>query len=303
MGMTLVLPATAGQRIWVALAEDGEPYAEVAKALQSELGGGNEITVAKWQVMQEKGGDPPDVLVTVGVAALDGLLGEFSRNKQEWQRVPVLGLLVPQSIYEARRALSAVRLTAFSAVLIDQPAERKVALIKRALPDSTRVGLLLGQQTMAQLGELKRAAAAQKLTLTVSQEIDEAKDMSSALRGVLESSDVILAVPDAAVYYKLSIPYILLTSYRARVPLVAYSPALVRSGALLGLYSTPAQMASQAAVMIRSWQGSRRLPPAQAAQEFTVEINAKVARSLGIQIDDAADITRDLMRLAPESGR
>jgi ABC-type uncharacterized transport system substrate-binding protein len=81
------------------------------------------------------------------------------------------------------------------------------------------------------------------------------------------------------------------------VPLVAFSPAYVKAGAVLALYSTPAQVARRAAEMTRTWLAGRGLPPPQAPREFAVTANAKVAASLGLQLDEASLIAEDLRRL------
>jgi putative tryptophan/tyrosine transport system substrate-binding protein len=296
MSMTLALPAMAGSRIWVALGEGEEPYTEVAGKVQAELVAQNEVTIARWPILRDSPSGPPDLLVTVGVSALDGMLEVLGNRKDTWQKVPLLALLVPRVIAAARQAAPSLGQRAFSAIMLDQPLDRQLALIKRAMPDRTKVGILPGRQVRAQYGELQKAANTLQLRLTIGPEIDEAKDISAVLREVLESADLILALPDPDVYYKQSIQYILLTAYRARIPLVAYSQSFVRSGALLGLYSTPAQIAAQAAEMVHTWQSDRSLPPIQVPRYFTVDINAKVARSLNITLDDAAEITRDLMR-------
>lgn len=115
-----------------------------------------------------------------------------------------------------------------------------------------------------------------------------------ALKGVLETADVILSIPDPTVYHAGSLQNILLTTYRARVPLVAFSPAYVKAGAILAVYSTPAQVARQAAAMVRNWLASGSLPPVQMPAEFAVVANPKVAASLGIGLDDANEIAEDL---------
>jgi hypothetical protein len=295
--MTLVLPASAMPLIWVALSDESLSYLEAAAVLRDTLGDRATVKSGRWQTLRAEQTPPPDLLVTIGVEALDGMLERLAGEVAVWPQVPILAIMVPQVIFEARQATPGLGARALSAVVLDQPPERQLALIKRALPGRTRVGILPGSLTNPKLGALRKEAARQQLKLVVGPAVEEPKHISLSLKAVLEESDVILALPDPAVYYGSSLQYILLTTYRARVPLAAYSQAFVKSGAVLGLYSTPTQMALRATEMIHAWQGGRVLQPVQFPRGFIVETNPKVAASLGLSIDDASSITEDLRRL------
>ena len=301
IGMLVALEALAAPLVWIALAEAGGPYAEVATALRAELAQNATLVDATWQGLLDTGKTPPDLIVTVGVAALDGAMERLAQKEDTWARVPVLATLLPQAIFEARRASPVMVRRPFSAVVLDQPFERQLALIRRALPDRSPVGILPGPQTLPGLGAVQKAAGTQKLKLAVAPVITVSNGIYPALKAVLEEAQVILALPDPLVFNATSLQNILLTTYRARVPLVAFSAAHVKAGAVIGLYATPAQTARQAAEMVRSWLGTRNLPPFQSTREFTVAINTRVAASLGLSLEVAEQIAEDLRR--QEAGR
>jgi putative tryptophan/tyrosine transport system substrate-binding protein len=296
MSMTLVLPAAAEERLWVALAEEGGPYAEVAAELQQQLGGSLEVRVGRWQTLLEGRELPPDLLVTVGVAALDGFLDKSPTLGEAWSRVPLLATLIPQVVLDARQASPNLGKHPFSAVVLDQPLERVMALLKRAFPDRPRVGIVPGPYLQPRLDALQKTAAVQRLTLVIGPGVTTPDTIYPSLKTVLEESDLVLALPEPTVYNGTTLQHILLTSYRARLPLVAYSAAAVKAGAVLALYSTPTQIARRAIEMIQTWRAGRGLPPPQWPREFTVGSNAKVASSLGLTFDDPAQIEADLRR-------
>lgn len=289
LSMPLVLDAAAaGERIWVALAEQGGPYAEAAEALYGELGNSAKVSVADKRALFDQAGAPPDLLIAVGVGALDSALEQLAKKGAAWARVPVLAVLLPQAIVNARMATMGQR--PFSAALLDQPLQRQLALIKRALPDRQRVGIVPGTQTRLWLPSLRQAAGAAGLELFVAPEVTAQEEIYPALRTALEEADLILALPDPLVFNGATLKNILLTTYRARKPLVAFSASHVKSGAVLAVYSTPVQVARRAVEMVRTWQAERTLPPPQMPREFTVATNEKVATSLGLQLDDAATL-------------
>jgi signal transduction histidine kinase len=99
----------------------------------------------------------------------------------------------------------------------------------------------------------------------------------------LAEPGILLAVPDSTVYNNRTISNILLTAYHQRSPVVGFSPAYVKAGALLALYSTPAQVGQQAGEAARLGLATGSLPPPAAPRHFRISTNPYVARSLGIQ--------------------
>ncbi|MDO8959286.1 MAG: ABC transporter substrate binding protein [Rhodocyclaceae bacterium] len=295
--MTLVLPAAASQRVWVVVAEEGGVQAETAAVLQAGLDG-LELKVSRRQLPLQDSEEPPALIVTVGAAAFDETLGWLAGRPGAWERVPVLATLLPRAAYDARAARHAPGIAgqrALSAAVLDQPLARQLALLKRALPDRPRVGVLAGPQTQPLLPALEKAATARGLRL-VAAPVNAPDEIYPALKAVLESADVILALPEPTVYHSATLQNILLTTYRARVPLVAFSPAYVKAGAVLAVYATPTQVARRAIEMVRGWQAGRGLPPPQMSREFDVAVNTKVAASLGLSVDAGAAIAEDLRR-------
>lgn len=292
--MTLVYAQGAARTLWVVLPEEGGPYAESAAVLRAELADRVKLVVGTWPSAFAGQKAPPDLAVTIGLTTFQGTVAEFDRRGPEWRHVPVLATLLPRAGYEAQLQAMSKGGRQISAAVLDQPAQRQLTLISRALPDRRRIGVLASDQSRVLVRELQQAAAGQKFQLDAMGDVNAPETLFPALKRVLESADVVLAIPDSSVYHAGSLQNILLTTYRARVPLVAFSPAYVKAGAILAVYSTPAQVARQAAAMVRNWLASGSLPPVQMPAEFAVAANPKVAASLGIGLDDANEIAEDL---------
>lgn len=294
--LALSLPAAARDKIWVVMSGEGGVYAETATVLRHELERDVALKFGIPGSLLDTQEAPPTLIVTVGTAAFDTTHRWLSERYAIWGHVPVIATLLPRNAYDARVEEAGRSTRAMSAVLLDQPISRQMALIKRALPNWSRVGVLLGPQTRPQLPLLERQARQRDLRLVPSPSVDGLEQIYPALREVLQSADVLLALPDATLYNSSSLQNILLASYRARVPLVAFSPVHVKAGALMAVYTTPSQVARHAAGMVRSWLAGRSLPPAQVPREFDVVVNNHVANSLGLRIDEATQIADDLRR-------
>jgi ABC-type uncharacterized transport system substrate-binding protein len=126
--------------------------------------------------------------------------------------------------------------------------------------------------------------------------LNEGGLLINALHAALQDADVLLAVADGSVYNSNTVSNILLTSYRAKTPVVAFSPAYVKAGALLSVHTTPAQAGAQLATMAAHYLQTSGLWASQYPVDFIVTTNDYVARSLGLSLD-AKTLTERLRKL------
>ncbi len=210
--------------------------------------------------------------------------------------VPVLCALLPRASFERVLREAGRRAGAsFSALYLNQPLGRQLDLVRLALPQARRVGVLWGPDSQANEAQLQAAAQTRGMrVLGVPVRGDE--PVYNSLRKVLEESDLLLALADPQIYNSGSIQNILLASFRAQVPMLAFSPAYVRAGALMAVYSTPAQIGQQAGVLARGVLAGQPLGQPQHPLQFEVSVNEHVARSLGLKLN-AENLAEQLRRL------
>lgn len=284
--------ASAGATVVIVSSERSTAYVEAAQALIGELERGGlprpevlQLTVAEWAVAAPL---TPKLFVTLGAEAAQLLA------KAE-QRSPVLCTLLPRNSFERALRESGRKASAqFSALYLDQPLSRQLELIRLALPDARRVGVLWGPESQGQAATMKALALARGLEL-MEASVGRDESLFPHLKSVLQETDLLLAVPDPQLYNSSSIQNILLASFRARVPLVAFSPAYARAGALLALHVTPTQTGLQAATIARAvLQGKALSTTPVYSQDFSIAVNEHVARSLGLTLD--ADALRAQLR-------
>ncbi len=271
--------------VWIALSDAGGAHAEAAEALREGFErvqpGRVEWRVAHWSRFASPRPEPQWV-VAVGTAAQRGMQELFAGDVTP---PPLLSILVPRLAFERVAEPARLRSGSLSAVFIDQPPARQIELIRLALPTVRRVGILVGGESKGQAAALELAArdrALQLVTVPVGQ-----SGLFSSLQSLLADADVLLALPDPTVFNSQTAASLLTTAYRRQVPLIGFSPAWVKAGALLGLYSTPAQVGARGAELLRQALPGRNLPPPQWPREFVVAANPDVARSLGLVLDEA----------------
>ncbi len=168
-------------------------------------------------------------------------------------------------------------------VVLDQPLTRYLDLIRFALPQRTRLGVLLSANTAGLQKPLEKLAAEKGLSINAIRFADEASFIP-LLDRLLSHSDVLVAMPDPAIHKRSTIQPLLLSTYRVGVPVIAYSEAYTQAGALVSLSSTPAQIARHLAEISAESAQGRALSRTQAPRYYSVSVNTSVARSLGLNI-------------------
>lgn len=228
------------------------------------------------------------LVVTVGTVAAETVL----KMKTS---VPILSTLVPRSSY--RIISSDTGGTRLSSIYLDQPLERRFRLIETVLPGSKNVSIVLGPSTAYMQSELRSLARHHRLQLTT-EKMSPNQRLAVPLNRALEDANVFLAVADPVVSNRRTVQNLLLTTYRHRVPVIAYSRAYVKAGALAAVYSTPQQIGKQAGELVGGFvrSDSWTLPPPQYPKYFSVDINRQVAQSLGIRVPSSMEVVRKLQQ-------
>jgi len=261
--------AQAAQALSDSLVRQGVPPAQISQSDASELA----LRLQSGQSLRAA------VFVALGSEAAQVLLA----GKVQ---APVLCALLPRGAFERLlRSTGRVMSGRLSAIYLDQPLARQLSLIRLALPQASRLGVLWGPESSGNARSLQVQAAAYGVSLS-ELALGRVENLSTGLPELLADSDVLLALPDPLVFNSNTIQNILLSSFRARVPMVAFSPAYVRAGALLALYTTPEQAGQQAAEQVWQVLQGKPLPdhPIE-PNDFEVGVNAHVARSLGLTFD------------------
>ncbi len=278
--------------VTVVLSEDSAPYHETADAIEAALGGKHTVirVPAGKFAPGESSLSRASLLVAVGVKA-----GELIAERGG--KTPVLAVLVTEDWFQqqgSQRLSSGGR--SVGAVVLEQPLSRQLRLVKVAFPKASKVGAVVGRKNVDFLQELQKQAVSQDLTV-VGKVVESESTLVATLGDVLAEADLLLAAPDADVLNRNTVQSVLMTTYRYRDPVVGYSSALTRAGALVSLFSTPSQIGRQAgeiAGKALNGGGTVRLPSMLWPKYFSISINDHVSRSLGITVPGEDQLLREL---------
>jgi ABC-type uncharacterized transport system substrate-binding protein len=289
--MLAVMPLAswAAESRLLVVREDSSVARQAAELLTQEVG------VAGWQISEATvgGGFGPaqvegkQVLVAFGARA-------FAAAVRQAGNRPVIAALVAQSSLEEFGTGAAER---WSAILLDHPAERWINLVQAAFPGVQQVGMLVGANSQKAARLMERKMAERRIALAV-EVIASAEEVVPALERLTPRMGVLLAMPDPLAHNRNTVQPLLLTTYRAGIPVVAYSESYQQAGAVLALYSTVPQIVMQVVESLQQVRDGKPLPTFQSPRYFTVGVNSAVARSLGLSLPSANDLAGRLRNLS-----
>ncbi|MDX8385899.1 MAG: ABC transporter substrate binding protein [Gallionella sp.] len=273
------------------VSETGTPYQQFAKEFKKALG----AVDADVGIVESHTVDEGNAGLIVAVGMRSAKLAVLQPD------TPVLFTMIPASGYRDLMGGATITDNRFermvSAIYLNQPMSRQIDFIKAVLPNRSRIGVLYSSEEDVGLKVMRKVVIERGFSL-VTRRVGEA-GLFPVLEKVLSTSDLLLAIPDGSIYNSSSIRNILLTSYRRSVPLIGISRPYVRAGALGAIFSTPEQLAIQAAETVILFTHSKQLAAPQYPAEFNIEVNREVGRSLGIVLP-SKEVLRTRLGLSSE---
>lgn len=263
---------------------DNQSYTELLQAFNESIGTTGQsksqlinIASLREKEFNDKLASPSTLLIPIGTKATEKVI-HFTSNKQ------LFSVLVPKLTIEQLNKTATEKNSKLGALFLDQPVIRQLRLIQAIIPGNPVIGIIAGHSTAAIKNEVLTAGQSVAANIQF-QSIQDSNDLYKRLPQVLDSAKVLLPMADPDIYNPRTIEYLFLSAYRKQVPIIGFSDATVRAGALAAVFSTPAQLGQQLAISVRRWlNGSADALNDSYPNEFTVTINRQVARSLEIKI-------------------
>ncbi|MDJ0834089.1 MAG: ABC transporter substrate binding protein [Gammaproteobacteria bacterium] len=227
--------------------------------------------------------DKVDLIITLGADAAD-----YSTGIE--QDIPIIHSYI--TAFQHQHADNGRK---HYSLFLEQPLARYIHFIKLLLAPEA-VAVIQPDQQQISKQEIK--SLQDKFALTINQEVFvEGDNPIKVVRNLLADNDVLLSLPAPEIYNNKSLKGILLSSYRQQKPVISYSPSHVRSGALASIYTSPADIGKQIAILANQILHAR--PPTRTvyhADKFNILINQQVAQSLGLQLPDSDRLQRQLIQ-------
>jgi putative ABC transport system substrate-binding protein len=239
----------------------------------------------------QEGGDFPqtsrsDIIITIGSRAADRVMDLKTDAR-------VLHALLPRDTY--LKLHKSNNSPDHAVIFLDQPLERKLRLAQLVKPGKIRIGILLGPVSKSIKPELDKLTAGSNMVLNIEM-IENSEQVGPKLGELFKHSDILVSIPDPVVFNRKTIRSVLLSSYHNRIPVIGYSKAYVKAGALAAVHSTPEDIGKNIAHFLSTLPGNPEVRKSiyEYPSFFSVSVNDDVAHSLGIQLQDSEGLKNSL---------
>jgi putative ABC transport system substrate-binding protein len=227
-------------------------------------------------------------------AAADRMLlisvGATAAQQAAESGLPTLNTLITRHNFETLRSQYGGPV---SALYLDQPVKRQLQLVKIALPSRNKLSVLVGRESKALVSELLQQSQRLGMELRAIN-VDTDSDINQLFGHELSGEDTLLLLPDPEVVNRRTVKPLVLGSYRQGLPLIGYSQALVKAGALMAVHSSLQSLQQQSLVMVRGYFSSNELPAPSYAEDYEVSINYQLARALKISLPSEENLKQTL---------
>lgn len=229
---------------------------------------------------------PPSLTLTVDadVARLAVALGEDAFAQALRLDIPVIGVHVSRSTLQAAKDAGCL----CSAVYREATTAAQILVLREMLPAARRVGVLIGPGFAGDEQRLEMPGV-----LFEQRSVSNAQQLPAVLAELLPRVDVLLALPDPALYNAETARLILLSSYRQGKPLIGPDEQFVRAGSLAAAYPSVEGMI-EATLKLLQHDGLPATVPEPVYARAAVAWNVHVARSYGVIAPDIPAIEKRL---------
>jgi len=227
-------------------------------------------------------------------------IGTTSANKvlKHKPKAAVLFTFIPdQLIYNS---ISKRNNTNYYSISITQPAFR-VLRLSELISHNRKIGLTLGPKTSNYINEFKKLAPSLNAELVI-KDYKNFSEPTDAMRESLRESSLYIATYDSEILNRHSSKWLLYMAYKMNRPVIGYSNAYTKSGAVASLFSTPQQFAKQGAKWLIDMTVGTKMKRNTYPKYFTVSINKRVQHVLRMKNVTADWVELKLVEMEREPG-
>jgi len=227
-----------------------------------------------------------DILVTIGAEAFTALRAAHP------ERV-ALHLFITRDFWLDRQARDP-ELARHPGLALDQPPEHIVALARTLLPEARTLAVVLGPLARRNLEAVQTAAQGLGFEPAIAA-LSASDNPLAVLSPLVADADAILVLPDRAEFNGPLANWLLQLGFRARVPVIAFSRAYAKAGALAAVFTAPEDVGREGAELLANWLDTGHYPAGiQYPRAYSVATNPAVASALGIELPAEAIIAQRL---------
>ncbi len=175
-----------------------------------------------------------------------------------------------------------------SRVELEVPLLQQLDMLRELWPRHSRVAIIRNPATSRYPAGGLEAEARQAGFSVMIVNCDGPARLLKAVAELKGRADFLLCFPDADLFNPMTIKPLVLAALEARLPIVGFSPAFVRAGAAVGVYSDYREIGRQTGEMVlRRLRGDERTS-VESPRKTLIAVNQRILRILGVEFNTAS---------------
>ncbi len=230
-----------------------------------------------------------DIIISVGRAAIQSTNDNYPEIKK-------LFIVTDPNKYTLKTAENNATL------YMTQSYCRQIKLIKLLDSHWRTISILSSQKKPIDSAPIQQCANRYNIKIYTVKTTSE-ENQTNKIKDALSHSDVLLALPDSSIYNSKTVKNILLTSYRYRKPVIAFSKNFVNAGALASIHSDTEQIAQSASKIVDRYFEAGELfeKLVNYPDAFDININRQVFRALDLPVPDLERLKQSLQHMTQDN--
>ena len=299
LGLIVALPTAAAapdppsppKTVCILFSRDLEPYRKAVDGAKAQLDKAGPHRYVEVVMAGKNSGEltksitqiKPDLILAMGTEAA-------KMASSQVEGTPIVFAMVANAVDSGILPRKPTADQSVAGVTTDVSPAQQFEILRQAVPGAKRIAVIYCPQfTEATVASGEKAAKALGLELVrfpvEPYRVDEAIDKLST-----ESVDAIWTVTDPGVMAPASAKRILVFALKAKLPVIGFSPAMVRAGALLGFEIDPTAIGKQAGTTAAAILHQGKTPAdfnLLYPNATVLVLNAAVAQKIGVSLPEA----------------
>lgn len=171
-------------------------------------------------------------------------------------------------------------------LVLDQPANKILSLVKHLLGTDKPVGIPYSKSSSWRLPEYERAAKISGISIaTFPIPETDSRSIGMHFKKIIPQVGSILIIPDKTIYNRSTISQLLLTGFKNRVPFIGYSRSLAITGTIASVTTQKDLIGQDLSTMAIRLLNKQHIDELQYPSEYRLVINKNILESLDIDFN------------------
>ncbi len=214
----------------------------------------------------------------------------FSNALDRKSNIPIVSVFTSRTLYYKIKEQHHSNYRKTTAIFADSDLNDQIALITGIYNRSISVGVLLTQPNLGYKSELILLADEYEIKIHI-EILQSGNDIYRSLNTLTAKGvDAILAIPDADIFNKSTMPGIVLSTYKNDQSIIGFSDKLVQAGSLASVYYLPKHVAIDTNSIVSVYFSNGYIGEEHFSKNFNVAVNKSVARSLNLYKNNPTEL-------------